>query len=50
VIIMNFDTKPGYAGVDNQLYGETYKEKVSFLEGDAKDSLQHLLLKLSNIS
>jgi H+-translocating NAD(P) transhydrogenase subunit beta len=43
VIICNYDTKPGYAGVLNPLY---QNEKVRFLCGDAKDSLQTLIEEL----
>lgn len=41
LVICNFDTKPGYAGVDNPLYEPS--EKVLLLLGDAKDSLDTLL-------
>jgi len=40
VLVCNYDTKPGYAGVDNSLY---QMEKVHLLLGDAKDSLAKLL-------
>ncbi|HHT67967.1 MAG TPA: hypothetical protein GXZ85_01770 [Firmicutes bacterium] len=40
VIICNYDTKPGYAGVDNSLYE---LDKVQMLLGDAKESLATLL-------
>ena len=40
VLVCNYDTKPGYAGVDNSLYG---MDKVQLLLGDAKDSLAKLL-------
>lgn len=40
VIVCNYDTKPGYAGVDNTLYT---MGKVSLLLGDAKDSLEKML-------
>ena len=40
IIICNFDTKPGYAGVDNPLY-ESHKSIL--LLGDAQDTLQSLL-------
>ena len=43
VIICNFDTEPGYAGVDNPLYK---KENVTLILGDAKDSLQQLLSQI----
>ena len=44
VILCNYDTKPGYAGVDNPLY--TQKKGVSLLLGDAKQTLQKLLDEL----
>ena len=44
LVICNFDTKPGYAGVDNPLY--LPDPKVLLLLGDAKDSLDILLEKL----
>ena len=40
VIICNYDTKPGYAGVDNPLYSSN---KARMLLGDAKESLNKLL-------
>lgn len=40
VLVCNYDTKPGYAGVDNTLYG---LEKVQMLLGDAKESLALIL-------
>ena len=40
IIICNFDTKPGYAGVDNPLYTS---DKAELLLGDAKDSLHTLI-------
>src|SRR5699024_9708282 len=40
VIVCNYDTKPGYAGVDNSLYT---KERVSLLLGDAKDSVEKMI-------
>ena len=46
IIICNFDLKPGYAGVPNPLY--EMKEKVHLLLGDAKDSIDTLLSKLSD--
>ena len=44
VIMMNFDEKPGYAGVDNPLYKEANEsdEHVILMLGDAKDSLKKL--------
>ena len=46
IIICNFDLKPGYAGVPNPLY--EMKEKVHLLLGDAKDSIDTLLSRLSD--
>jgi NAD(P) transhydrogenase subunit beta len=40
VIVCNYDLKPGYAGVDNPLYGDS---KTTLLLGDAKESLGRLL-------
>jgi len=42
VIICNFDTKPGYAGVPNPLYEEGGK-RIALLLGDAKESLSKIL-------
>ena len=44
LIIFNFDTKPGYAGVDNPLY--TRAAGVSLLLGDAKQTLAELLSRM----
>jgi NAD(P) transhydrogenase subunit beta len=44
VIICNFDTKPGYAGVPNPLY--QMKEKVTMKLGDAKESLNQLIQEM----
>ena len=41
LIICNYDTKPGYAGVDNPLYEP--RPNILLLLGDAKDSLDILL-------
>ncbi|MFA5543635.1 MAG: NAD(P)(+) transhydrogenase (Re/Si-specific) subunit beta [Bacilli bacterium] len=41
VIICNYDTKPGYAGVENPLYNKT--SGVELMLGDAKESLEKLL-------
>ena len=43
VLVCNYDTKPGYAGVDNRLYG---MDKVVLLLGDAKESLGKILAVL----
>ena len=40
VLVLNYDTKPGYAGVPNSLYEQ---EHVSLLLGDAKETLEMLL-------
>ena len=44
LIICNFDTKPGYAGVDNPLYTNS---KSILLMGDAQETLQSLLQIIS---
>jgi len=41
LVICNFDTKPGYAGVENPLY--TADPNVLLMLGDAKDSLQKMI-------
>ena len=43
VIIFNYDTKPGYAGVDNPLYE---KENVHLILGNALDTIADVLDKL----
>lgn len=45
IIICNYDTKPGYAGVDNPLYQES--KKVTLYLGDAKDSIQKIIDEIS---
>ena len=40
IIILNFDDKPGYAGVPNPLYS---RKDVVFMMGDAKDNIAKLL-------
>ena len=40
IIICNFDTKPGYAGVDNPLYTS---DKVTMMLGDASQTVQQLM-------
>ena len=44
VVICNFDTKPGYAGVPNPLYE---KAGVTLMEGDARKSVQSLTAMLA---
>ena len=44
VIVCNFDTKPGYAGVENPLYTS---DKTTLLLGDANDTVQSLLTTLA---
>ena len=48
ILILNFDLKPGYAGVENPLYAEAAAggEHVVIALGDAKDSLNKLLALL----
>ena len=40
VMVLNYDTQPGYAGVPNSLYEEPH---VSLLLGDAKETLEKVL-------
>lgn len=40
IVICNFDTNPGYAGVDNPLYE---MENATLLLGDAKDMLASVM-------
>lgn len=44
VIICNFDTKPGYAGVDNPLYN---RENSHLILGDAKETVGSLVRELA---
>ncbi len=46
VIVNKRSMKPGYAGIENQLF---YQPKTSMLFGDAKKVLQELLTELKNI-
>jgi NAD(P) transhydrogenase subunit beta len=46
VIVNKRSMKPGYAGIENQLF---YQPKTSMLFGDAKKMLQELLAALKNI-
>ena len=43
VVVFNFDSKPGFSGVDNPLYE---MEKTSCIWGDARTNLESLLNKL----
>jgi NAD(P) transhydrogenase subunit beta len=44
IIIFNYDTKPGYAGVDNPLYRDS--EKVTLVLGNAYETISKILEKL----
>ena len=44
IVILNYDLKPGYAGVDNPLYND--KEKVTLLLGDASETLKKMLSEI----
>lgn len=44
IIFFNYDTKPGYSGVDNPLYYRA--EGIVFMLGNAKDTLASLIAKL----
>ncbi|PWT78121.1 MAG: NAD(P) transhydrogenase subunit beta [Bacteroidetes bacterium] len=46
VIVNKRSMKPGYAGIENQLF---YKPKTSMLFGDAKDVLQQLIMVIKNL-
>jgi H+-translocating NAD(P) transhydrogenase subunit beta len=46
VIVNKRSMKPGYAGIENQLF---YKPKTSMLFGDAKKALQDLIAEIKNI-
>ena len=46
VIVNKRSMKPGYAGIENQLF---YQPKTSMLFGDAKKVLQEILAELKNI-
>jgi NAD/NADP transhydrogenase beta subunit len=45
IFILNLDTKPGYAGVDNPLYSSS---KARLFLGDAKESLDSLISAFSS--
>ncbi|MDD7043895.1 MAG: NAD(P)(+) transhydrogenase (Re/Si-specific) subunit beta, partial [Peptoniphilaceae bacterium] len=44
VFVLNFDTKPGYAGVDNPLYEDS---KARLILGDAKESIAKLIEEIN---
>ena len=44
VLILNYDRKPGYAGVDNPLYTAP-EDHVCMIEGNAKETLADVLQK-----
>jgi NAD(P) transhydrogenase subunit beta len=46
VIVNKRSMKPGYAGIENQLF---YKPKTSMLFGDAKKALQDLIAEIKNV-
>jgi len=46
VIVNKRSMKPGYAGIENQLF---FRPKTSMLFGDAKDVLQHLVMIIKNL-
>ena len=46
VIVNKRSMKPGYAGIENELF---FKPKTSMLFGDAKDVLQHLTMIIKNL-
>ena len=43
VIMCNFDSLPGYAGVDNPLYEPGRQDHIALMFGDAKDSLNAIM-------
>ena len=45
-IVMKRSMRPGFAGVDNELF---YKEKTSMLFGDAKDSFKKLIQEVQQL-
>lgn len=46
VIVNKRSMKPGYAGIENQLF---YRPKTSMLFGDSKDVLQQLIMIIKNL-
>jgi len=47
IIICNFDTKPGYAGVENPLYSAP---NVTLVLGDARETVKDLVVKFDSVS
>ena len=45
-IVMKRSMRPGFAGVDNELF---YQEKTSMLFGDAKDSFKKLIQEVRQL-
>ena len=45
-IVMKRSMRPGFAGVDNELF---YQEKTSMLFGDAKDSFKKLIQEVQQL-
>ncbi|NPA43060.1 MAG: NAD(P)(+) transhydrogenase (Re/Si-specific) subunit beta [Chlorobi bacterium] len=46
IIVLKRSMKPGYAGIDNELF---YNPKTSMLFGDAKDSITKIINELKNM-
>ncbi len=46
VIVNKRSMKPGYAGIENELF---YRPKTSMLLGDAKKVLQDLISEIKNL-
>ena len=46
IIICNFDTKPGYAGVENPLYSAP---NVTLVLGDARETVKDLVVKFDSV-
>ncbi len=46
IIVLKRSMRPGFAGVDNDLY---YNEKCMMLFGDAKDSLTRLISEMKSL-
>ncbi|MCB0473991.1 MAG: NAD(P)(+) transhydrogenase (Re/Si-specific) subunit beta, partial [Flavobacteriaceae bacterium] len=46
IIINKRSMKPGYAGIENELF---YNQKASMLFGDAKTTIQALISELKNM-